>query len=90
MPKSIYAWRDGKKFFAEHDVVMISAGLDEVPMGYKNIELDADDLAPQITECYLFFLRKDIRPRHFANASAARPDPSKRIDAGSGVADESE
>ena len=36
--KSTYTWNDGKKFLAEHDVVLISAGLDEVPMGYKDIE----------------------------------------------------
>jgi tRNA-splicing ligase RtcB len=39
MTKSSYTWSDGKKFLAEHDVVLISAGLDEVPMGYKDIEL---------------------------------------------------
>ncbi len=38
MTKSTYTWHDGKKFLAEHDVVLISAGLDEVPMGYKDIE----------------------------------------------------
>jgi tRNA-splicing ligase RtcB len=36
--KSSYTWSDGKKFLAEHDVVLISAGLDEVPMGYKDIQ----------------------------------------------------
>lgn len=36
--KNTYTWNDGKKFLAEHDVVLISAGLDEVPMGYKDIE----------------------------------------------------
>jgi tRNA-splicing ligase RtcB len=36
--KNTYTWHDGKKFLAEHDVVLISAGLDEVPMGYKDIE----------------------------------------------------
>ena len=36
--KNAYTWHDGKKFLAEHDVVLISAGLDEVPMGYKDIE----------------------------------------------------
>jgi tRNA-splicing ligase RtcB (3'-phosphate/5'-hydroxy nucleic acid ligase) len=36
--KSSYTWNDGKKFLAEHDVVLISAGLDEVPMGYKDIQ----------------------------------------------------
>ena len=38
MTKNTYTWNDGKKFLAEHDVVLISAGLDEVPMGYKDIE----------------------------------------------------
>jgi tRNA-splicing ligase RtcB (3'-phosphate/5'-hydroxy nucleic acid ligase) len=38
MTKSTYTWNDGKKFLAEHDVVLISAGLDEIPMGYKDIE----------------------------------------------------
>jgi tRNA-splicing ligase RtcB len=36
--KNTYTWNDGRKFLAEHDVVLISAGLDEVPMGYKDIE----------------------------------------------------
>jgi tRNA-splicing ligase RtcB len=39
MTKSSYTWNDGKKFLAAHDVMLISAGLDEVPMGYKDIEL---------------------------------------------------
>jgi tRNA-splicing ligase RtcB (3'-phosphate/5'-hydroxy nucleic acid ligase) len=38
MTRSNYTWSDGKKFLAEHDVVLISAGLDEIPMGYKDIE----------------------------------------------------
>jgi tRNA-splicing ligase RtcB (3'-phosphate/5'-hydroxy nucleic acid ligase) len=38
MTRSSYTWHDGKKFLAEHDVILISAGLDEVPMGYKDIE----------------------------------------------------
>jgi tRNA-splicing ligase RtcB (3'-phosphate/5'-hydroxy nucleic acid ligase) len=38
MTKNSYTWHDGKKFLKEHDVVLISAGLDEVPMGYKDIE----------------------------------------------------
>jgi tRNA-splicing ligase RtcB len=38
MTKSSYTWHDGKKFLAEHDVVLISAGLDEVPMAYKDID----------------------------------------------------
>ncbi|MBI3987488.1 MAG: RtcB family protein, partial [Lentisphaerae bacterium] len=36
--KRTYTWADGRKFLADHDVVLISAGLDEVPMGYKDIE----------------------------------------------------
>ena len=36
--RNTYTWNDGKKFLAEHDVVLISAGLDEVPMAYKDIE----------------------------------------------------
>jgi tRNA-splicing ligase RtcB len=36
--KNSFTWSDGKKFLQEHDVVLISAGLDEVPMGYKDIE----------------------------------------------------
>ncbi len=38
MTKSRYTWNDAKKFLAEHDVVLISASLDEAPMGYKDIE----------------------------------------------------
>jgi tRNA-splicing ligase RtcB len=37
MTKNSFTWNDGKRFLAEHDVVLISAGLDEVPMGYKDI-----------------------------------------------------
>ncbi len=36
--RNTYTWNEGKKFLAAHDVVLISAGLDEVPMGYKDIE----------------------------------------------------
>jgi tRNA-splicing ligase RtcB len=36
--RNTYTWNDGKKFLADHEVVLISAGLDEVPMGYKDIE----------------------------------------------------
>jgi len=36
--KNSFTWNEAKKFLAEHDVVLISAGLDEVPMGYKDIE----------------------------------------------------
>jgi tRNA-splicing ligase RtcB (3'-phosphate/5'-hydroxy nucleic acid ligase) len=38
MTKNSYTWNDGKKFLAERGVVLISAGLDEIPMGYKDIE----------------------------------------------------
>jgi tRNA-splicing ligase RtcB len=37
MTKSSFTWNDGRKFLAERDVVLISAGLDEVPMAYKDI-----------------------------------------------------
>lgn len=36
--KNSFTWHQAKKFLKEHDVVLISAGLDEVPMGYKDIE----------------------------------------------------
>jgi tRNA-splicing ligase RtcB len=36
--KSSCTWHEARKFLKERDVVLISAGLDEVPMGYKNIE----------------------------------------------------
>ena len=36
--KNAFTWNEGKKFLKEHDVVLISAGLDEIPMGYKDIE----------------------------------------------------
>jgi tRNA-splicing ligase RtcB len=35
--KKNFTWSQAKKFLAEHDVVLLSAGLDEVPMGYKDI-----------------------------------------------------
>jgi len=35
--KNSFTWSEAKKFLAERDVVLISAGLDEVPMGYKDI-----------------------------------------------------
>jgi len=38
MTRSTYTWHEGKKLLAERGVVLISAGLDEVPMGYKDIE----------------------------------------------------
>lgn len=33
-----YTWAEGRRFLEEHEVTLISAGLDEVPMGYKDIE----------------------------------------------------
>ncbi len=36
--RNAFTWHDGRKFLEEHDVVLISAGLDEVPMGYKDID----------------------------------------------------
>ena len=36
--KKAFTWNEAKAFLREHDVVLISAGLDEVPMGYKDIE----------------------------------------------------
>jgi len=38
MTKKSFTWNEARKFLAERDVVLISAGLDEVPMGYKDIE----------------------------------------------------
>jgi tRNA-splicing ligase RtcB len=38
MTRSTYTWHEGRKLLAERGVVLISAGLDEVPMGYKDIE----------------------------------------------------
>ena len=35
--KNSFTWSQAKKFLAANDVVLISAGLDEVPMGYKDI-----------------------------------------------------
>ncbi len=35
--KNSFTWNQANKFLAERDVVLISAGLDEVPMGYKDI-----------------------------------------------------
>lgn len=37
--KNSFTWNEAKRFLQEHDVVLISAGLDEVPMGYKDIEV---------------------------------------------------
>ncbi|MBN1555823.1 MAG: RtcB family protein [Phycisphaerae bacterium] len=36
--KETFTWSDGKKFLADRGVELISAGLDEVPMAYKDIE----------------------------------------------------
>ncbi len=36
--RNSFTWGEARKFLADHDVVLISAGLDEVPMGYKDIE----------------------------------------------------
>lgn len=36
--KKRFSWDEANKLLAKRDVVLISAGLDEVPMGYKNIE----------------------------------------------------
>jgi tRNA-splicing ligase RtcB (3'-phosphate/5'-hydroxy nucleic acid ligase) len=36
--KNSFTWSAARKLLAERDVVLISAGLDEVPMGYKDIE----------------------------------------------------
>ena len=35
--KNTFTWYEAKKFLQERDVVLISAGLDEVPMAYKDI-----------------------------------------------------
>ena len=32
-----FNWKDVKRFLRERNVTLISAGLDEVPMAYKNI-----------------------------------------------------
>ena len=36
--KAAFTWHDAKKFLAERGVVLLSAGLDEVPMAYKDID----------------------------------------------------
>jgi tRNA-splicing ligase RtcB len=36
--KQTYTWERAKRFLAERGVVLISAGLDEVPMAYKDID----------------------------------------------------
>ncbi len=36
--KKQFTWSDAKRFLARHNVDLLSAGLDEVPMAYKDIE----------------------------------------------------
>ncbi|RPI58504.1 MAG: RtcB family protein, partial [Planctomycetaceae bacterium] len=36
--KARFTWHDAKKFLADRNVELLSAGLDEVPMAYKDIE----------------------------------------------------
>jgi tRNA-splicing ligase RtcB len=36
--KAQFTWEEARKFLAERQVQLLSAGLDEVPMAYKNIE----------------------------------------------------
>jgi tRNA-splicing ligase RtcB len=36
--KNSFTWSEARKLLKERDVVLISAGLDEVPMGYKDIQ----------------------------------------------------
>ena len=36
--KNAFTWYQAKKFLEERNVVLISAGLDEVPMAYKDID----------------------------------------------------
>jgi tRNA-splicing ligase RtcB len=36
--KESFTWHDAKKFLTERGVLLLSAGLDEVPMAYKDIE----------------------------------------------------
>jgi tRNA-splicing ligase RtcB len=36
--KKQFTWHDAKRFLAEHNVDLISAGLDEAPMAYKDID----------------------------------------------------
>jgi tRNA-splicing ligase RtcB len=35
--KKSFTWSDVKKYLRERDVTLLSAGLDEVPMAYKDI-----------------------------------------------------
>ena len=34
----MFTWNDAETFLREHGVTLLSAGLDEVPMAYKNID----------------------------------------------------
>jgi tRNA-splicing ligase RtcB len=36
--KKAFSWNEARAFLEERGVVLISAGLDEVPMAYKDIE----------------------------------------------------
>jgi tRNA-splicing ligase RtcB (3'-phosphate/5'-hydroxy nucleic acid ligase) len=36
--KARFTWKDAKAFLDERGVTLISAGLDEVPMAYKDID----------------------------------------------------
>ena len=36
--KATFSWDDAKRFLQERGVTLLSAGLDEVPMAYKDIE----------------------------------------------------
>ncbi|MCP4364081.1 MAG: RtcB family protein, partial [Planctomycetes bacterium] len=36
--KEIFTWHDARKFLAEKGVTLLTAGLDEVPMAYKDID----------------------------------------------------
>ncbi len=36
--RKAFSWAEGRRFLEARDVTLISAGLDEVPMGYKDIE----------------------------------------------------
>jgi tRNA-splicing ligase RtcB len=37
--KNSFTWHAARKLLDEHGVVLISAGLDEVPMSYKDIQV---------------------------------------------------
>lgn len=36
--KKQFTWSDIRSFLAERDVLLLSAGLDEIPMAYKDID----------------------------------------------------